>query len=417
MQKVLASCAGLDVHKKFVTACCLQTDDQGRTHKEHRTFTTMTSDIEALGNWLAGAQCTQIAIESTGVFWQPIYNLLEERFRVWLVNPQHIKHVPGRKTDVQDAEWLAQLLQHGLLRASFIPNREQRELRELLRHRQSLVEERNRITNRIQKLLEDANIKLASVATDLQGVSAQAILHALLRGETDPHQLAGLARGVLRTKRTELEQALRGGMRPHHRFLLAHLLAQLDFLDEEIALVEARIEEQVDALPGFRQAILRLSTIPGVKHQTALLIVAEIGIDMSRFPTDRHLTSWAGLVPGNNQSGGKQRPARTRQGNRFLRRGLVQAARAAARSKGTYLQALYHRLAPRRGTSRAAVAVARTILQMAYYLLSRGDIYHELGAEYLDRLDRERTTHRLVRRLEHLGYHVQLTEPEITPTG
>src|ERR1051326_5656943 len=327
MEKVLDTCAGLDVHKKFVTACCLRTDGAGHTRKEHRTFTTMTSDLEALGDWLAAAQCTQMAIESTGVFWQPIYNLLEERFQVWLVNPQHIKHVPGRKTDVQDAEWLAQLMQHGLLKASFIPPREQRDLRDLVRQRQTLVEERNRIPNRLQKVLEDANLKLASVASDLQGVTAQAILHALLAGQEDPHTLAGLARGKLRTKRAELERALKGKLREHHRFLLTQWMAHLDFLDEELGLVEERIASRLAHLPTFGQTIARWSTIPGVKEQTALLMVSAVGVEMGRFPSDRHLTSWAGLVPGQNESGGKRRPARTRKGNRALRRGLVQAAR------------------------------------------------------------------------------------------
>lgn len=417
MQTVFSNCAGLDVHKKFLVACCLSINPQGQPHKELRTFGTMTGELEKLAEWLTASGCTHIVIESTGVYWQPIFNILEDRFQVWLVNPQHVKHVPGRKTDVQDAEWLAQLLQHGLLKASFIPPRDQRDLRDLVRHRQTLVEERNRITNRLQKLLEQANLKLASVASDLQGVTAQAILHALLAGEQDPQALAGLARGRLRTKRAELERALKGGLREQQRFLLTHLLTHLDFLDEEIALVLEQIEGLVDHLPAFRQTIARWSTIPGIKEQTALLMVSEVGVDMGRFPSDRHLTSWAGLVPGNNESGGKRRSARARKGNRYLRRGLVQAARAAARTKGTYLHALYQRIAARRGASRAAIAVARTLLQIAYYLQVRGEVYQDLGAEYLDQLDREHTAKRLVRRLEHLGFAVTLAEPELTQAG
>lgn len=316
--------------------------------------------------------------------------------------------LPGRKTDMTDAEWLAQLMQFGLLKRSFIPPRPQRELRELVRYRQTLVEERTRVVNRLQKVLEDANIKLASVVTDVQGVSAQAMLAALVRGVTDAAQLADLARGRLRNKLEELEQALTGRVRGHHRFLLAELLCHLDFVDERIAHLEAEIERRLADMPDFVEAVERLDTIPGVDRLTAIAIVAEIGVDMSRFPSDRHLSSWAGMAPGNNASGGKQRSGKTRKGNGYRRRTLVQAARAAARTKGTYLKAQYHRIAARRGKNRAAVAVGHTILQIAYYLILRHDVYRDLGADHFDRLDAERTTQRLVRRLEGLGYRVSL---------
>ncbi len=351
MDSILRHCAGGDVHKKFVVVCRRWIDEQGRVHKEVRRFSTMTADLEALRDWLVATGCPHIALESTGVYWQPVYNVLEGHVIVWLVNAQHIKQVAGRKTDIKDAEWLAQLLQHGLLRPSFIPERAQRDLRDVVRYRQRTVQDRTRIVNRIQKVLEDANLKLAAVATDLQGVSAQAILRALLAGQDDPHALADLARGKLRTKQAELERALTGHFRPHHRFLLAELLAHLDFLDDKIATLEARIEEALAQLPApFQEVVTRLDTIPGVDRQVAIVIVAEIGVDLTRFPSDKHLTAWAGLAPGQNETGGKQRASKTRKGNRYLRWALVQAGHGAARKKGAYLKALYYRLAARRGT-------------------------------------------------------------------
>ncbi|MDQ5851579.1 MAG: IS110 family transposase, partial [Chloroflexota bacterium] len=354
MDIILRHCAGGDVHKKFVVVCRRWIDEQGRVHKEVRRFSTMTADLEALRDWLVATGCPHIALESTGVYWQPVYNVLEGHVIVWLVNAQHIKQVAGRKTDIKDAEWLAQLLQHGLLRPSFIPERAQRDLRDVVRYRQRTVQDRTRIVNRIQKVLEDANLKLAAVATDLQGVSAQAILRALLAGQDDPHALADLARGKLRTKQAELERALTGHFRPHHRFLLAELLAHLDFLDDKIATVEARIEEALAQVPApFQEVVTRLDTIPGVDRQVAIVIVAEIGGDLTRFPSDKHLTAWAGLAPGQNETGGKQRASKPRKGNRYLRWALVQAGHGAARKKGAYLKALYYRLAARRGKPRA----------------------------------------------------------------
>lgn len=407
MDILYPNCAGIDVHKKFLTVCRLHVDSEGRSHKETRTFGTMTSDLRDLAAWLAEVGVTHVVMESTGVYWFPIYNVLETQFEVWVVNAQHIKRVPGRKTDVMDAEWLAQVLQRGLVNPSFVPPREQRALRDLVRHRQSLVAEQTRISNRIEKVLEDANIKLAAVVTRLQGVSARAILRELLEGTATPEQLADLARGALRRKRDELARALDGALQAQHRFLLTHLLTHLDFLDEERAVAEAEINSVVADLSAYQEAVERLDTIPGVNVQMAMLIVAEIGVDMSRFPSDKKLTAWAGLAPGNNETGGKQRPARARQGNKHLKRALVQAAQAAARSKESYLRAMYYRLKARRGPGRAAIAVARTILQIVYHILRRGTIYQELGGAYFDQQNRERTAKRLLKRLETLGYDVQ----------
>ncbi len=413
---VYARCSGLDVHKKFVVACRLSVDGQGKARQEIRRFGTMTGELQELAEWLAEVGVTAVAMESTGVYWQPIYHILEEHFQIFLVNAQAVKRMPGRKTDMKDAEWLATLLQHGLLQPSFIPPKEQRELRDLSRYRTSLMQERARFTNRIQKVLEDVNIKLSSVATDLQGVTAQAILRALVAGQEDPKNLAELAKGTLRKKRAELERALVGRMTAHHRFLLSQLLAQVDFLDEQIAILEERMKALLDQSPSFTQAVERLDTIPGVNRPLAILIVSEIGVDMSRFPSDRHLAAWAGVAPGNNETGGKQRSGKARKGNRHLTTGLVLGAHAASSQKNTYLRALYYRLAARRGKQRAAVAVGRTILQMVYFMLKRQEDYRELGAEYLDQIDRERTAKRLVKRLAALGYEVQMVDLEI-PRG
>lgn len=410
IEQVYPNCCGLDVHKKFVVACRLTVDVKNQTRKELRTFSTMTDELEALASWLEAGAVTHVAMESTGVYWQPIYNILEGRLEIFLVNAQAIKRMPGRKTDMKDAEWIATLMQHGLLQRSFIPNREQRELRDLSRYRLSLVQERSRFANRLQKVLETTNIKLSSVASDIQGVSAQAILRALLAGQTDPKVLADLAQKKLRQKRPELERALVGKISAHQRFMLANLLTQLDFLDEQIGEVDARLEAILAQLPPFQEAVRLLDTIPGVSRQLAILIVAEIGVDMSRFPSDRQITAWAGVAPGNNETGGKQRSGKARQGNKHLQRGLVLAAHAAAKSKHNYLRAMYHRLSARRGKARAAVAVGRTILQAAYYMLKRGEAYHDLGENYLDQLDRTHTTKRLVKRLQALGYTVTLQE-------
>jgi transposase len=404
---VYPKCAGIDVHKKFLTVSRITGDGRKQRQVIARKYSTMMDDLEALAAWLAEGGVTHVAMESTGVFWQSVHNVLESRFTIYLVNAQAVKRMPGRKTDMRDAEWLATLMEHGLLQASFIPERPQRELRELTRYRQSLVEERSRFANRLQKILEGTNLKLSSVATKMQGASAQAILHALLEGQTDPKVLADLAQGRLRQKREQLERALKGTLSAHQRFMLTDLLLQLDFLDERIAAVEAEIESHLVALPAFAEAVRLLDTIPGVNRMAAATIVAEIGVDMSRFPSDRHLTAWAGVAPGSNESGGKQLSGKARRGNKYLRRILTLVARAAASTKDTYLRALYYRLKSRRGASRAALAVGRTVLQMAYHMIQRHQAYIELGANYLDSLDKVQLAKRLVKRLEGLGFDVQ----------
>jgi transposase len=408
MQVLYTPCAGLDVHKKTVVACLITPDPQGGWQHEVRSFSTMTRDLLALSDWLLEAGCTHVAMESTGEYWKPVFNILEVHFTVLLVNAQHIKAVPGRKTDVKDAQWIAELLQHGLLRASFIPPVVQRELRELTRHRTTFVRERATLVNRVQKVLESANIKLASVATDVLGVSGRAMLQALIAGETDTGAMAELAKGRLREKREQLGQALEGRVQAHHRFVLTELLGQINNLEDTLA----RFNEQIEAYRApFAEAVELLDTIPGVGQETAEVIVAEMGADMSRFPTARHLAAWAGLAPGNHESAGKPRTGRTRKGNQALRQGLLQAAHAAAHTKNTYLAAQYHRLAARRGSKRAIVAVAHSMLVIAYWLLSRHEPYRELGGDYFDRQRPAATAKRLVRRLENLGYHVLLEAP------
>jgi transposase len=405
MEIVYPRCCGLDVHKRTVVACLLVPGPDGQAAKEIRTFGTMTGDLLALGDWLAAAGCTHVAMEATGAYWKPIYNLLEDRFVVLVVNAAHIKAVPGRKTDVRDAEWIADLLRHGLLRPSFIPDRSQRELRELTRYRVSLVEERASEVNRLQKVLEGANSKLASVATDLLGKSGRDILEALVGGTNDATVLAQLARGRLREKIPQLEQALAGQFSAHHRFLIAQQLAHIDFLEASLQRVSAEIG---DRLRPFEPEVERLQTIPGVGRRTAEVLVAEIGVDLTRFPSAGHLASWAGLCPGNDERAGKRRSGRTRQGSPWLRTALGEAARAAARTKEPSLAAQYRRLAARRGAKRAAVAVAHSLLIIVYMLLTGQQGYHDLGSHYFDERDRQAVERRLVRRLEALGYSVSL---------
>jgi len=405
MDVVYERCCGLDVHKTSVVACLLISRSAGEPVRTVRTFGTMTGDLLDLADWLAAAGCTHVAMESTGVYWKPLWNLLEDGFELLLVNPRHIKAVPGRKTDVTDAEWIADLLRHGLLRASYVPNRPQRELRELTRYRTSLVRERTAAANRLQKTLEGANIKLASVATDILGKSGREILAALVAGETDGATLAQLAQGRLREKLPQLEQALVGCIGPHQRFLVAEHLAHIDFLEAAIDRVSAEIAER---LRPCAEAVARLDTIPGIGPYLAEALIAEIGTDMSRFPTAAHLASWAGMCPGNHESAGKRRSGKTRKGSPWLRALLVQAAHAGARKKDTYLGAQYRRLAARRGKSRAAVAVGHAILIIAYHLLRDGTDYHDLGPRYFDERDRRAVERRLVHRLEGLGYTVSL---------
>jgi transposase len=406
MDVVHERCAGLDVHQKTVVACRVTPGSGGQPQQEVRTFGTMTADLLALGDWLAEAGCTHVAMESTGVYWQPVWNVLEDRFTLLLVNARHIKAVPGRKTDVRDSAWLAQLLRHGLVRASFVPPRPQRELRELTRYRTALVRERSRAVNRLQKTLESANLKLGTVASNVVGVSGRQILAALVAGTTDPAELAVLAQGKLRAKRPQLERALAGSFGAHHRFLLAQHLVHLDDLDEQVAAVSAEIAER---LHPFEDLLERLDTLPGVGRYTAEVLLAELGPDLSAFPSAADLASWAGVVPGQDESAGKRRSGQTRKGNAWLRTALVEAAQGAARTRDTYFAAQYQRIARRRGRKRALVAVAHSLLVAVYYLVTRGTSYQELGGDYFDRRDQQQLQRRLVQRLEGLGFDVTLT--------
>jgi transposase len=402
---VYPHCAGLDVHKDTVVACVRHHDTGRKARQEVRTFATHTRALEELADWLTAEGVTHAAMESTGVYWKPVFNVLEGRVTVMLVNPQHIKQVPGRKTDVGDCAWIAQLLQHGLLTASFIPPARQRELRDLTRQRSQLGAEQTAVANRIQKVLEDANVKFGSVATDVLGVSGRAILAAIVSGQADPEVLAELARGRLRGKIPQLRQALRGRVTDHHRFLLRLLLEHLDHLGRLVSQLDARIE-QLTAPDA--EAMTLLTTIPGIKQHTAEVLLAEVGPTVDPFPTAGQFASWAGMCPGNNESAGKRRTGRTRRANRWLRQAVVQAGWAASHSKKTYLGARYRRVARRRGAKRALMAVGHTLLVIVYRVLRRREAYREIGADYYDRLQPERLTRHLVHRLEQLGHKVTL---------
>jgi transposase len=407
MEVVRAHCAGLDVHKKSVVACRITPGTEGGGHQEIRRFGTLTVDILGLADWLRAGQVTQVAMESTGIYWRPIFNILESEFDVLLVNAQHIKHVPGRKADINDAQWIAELLQHGLLKASYVPDAEQRDLRELTRYRAKLVQERTREINRVQKVLEDANIKLGSVTSKVLGVSGREMIEQLIAGQDDPTELAQLARGRLRPKIAELEKALTGHMRATHRVLLQIHLEHIDDLNAKIT----RLDDEIGRLMvrfDTTQALERLDTIPGVNRVVAEVILAELGTDMSRFPTAGHAASWTGLAPGKHESAGKNRSGKSPPGNKYLKVALVQAAHTVGRSQGHYLAAQYRRLAARRGKKRAAVAVAHSILVIAYHILQRGTVYTDLGGDYFDRRNEHYTQRRLVKRLEQLGYKVTL---------
>jgi len=401
MLKVLHErCCGLDVHKKTVTACIITPEGQ-----ETRTFPTMTSDLIRLADWLRDKGITHVAMESTGVYWKPIYNLLEGEFTLLVVNAYHIKNVPGRKTDVKDAEWIADLLQHGLLKSSFIPDRPHRELRELVRYRRTLIQERSQVINRIQKVLEGANIKLSSVATNVVGASGRAMLEAMVMGTEDAQTLASLAKGKLRDKRTALEEALHGLMGAHQRMMLQSLLRHLEFLDEEIPRLDTEVAERVRP---FEEDIERIDAIPGLGRRVIEQVIAEIGVDMSQFLSAEQLSSWARMCPGNNQSAGKRHSGRTGHANPWLSSTLVEAAWAAVRVKATYLSAQYHRIAARRGKKRAIVAVAHSILVIIFHMLSKHTPYQDLGGNYFDERQRDQTTRRAVNRLQRLGYKVSL---------
>ena len=400
MRILYQRCCGLDVHKESVMACVLTPEG-----KQIQKFGTMTKDLLMLSDWLAAFQVTHVAMESTGVFWQPIYNLLEEEFTVWVVNARHILDVPGRKTDVKDAEWTADLLSHGLLSPSFIPGRSQRELWELVRYRRRLIQNRSQIVNRIQKVLEAANIKLDCVASDVMGASGLAMLRAMAAGETNPDVLADLAKGKLRDKIPFLKEALRGQIGPHQRFMLSSHLRVLDAITLEL---EELDREVATRMGPDEEAIERLDSIPGVGRRSAEEILAETGTDMSRFPSAAHLASWAKVSPGNNESAGKRQSGRTGNGNPWIKSALTEAAQAAAKTKDKYFAAQYRRLAPRRGRKRAIAAVAHSILVTIYYMLRDNVTYQELGGDYFDARDRLAIVRRAARRIEGLGYKVAL---------
>lgn len=422
--------AGLDVHKKTVVATRMQVTDDNRLEWETKTFGTTTPDLLELHDWLLAWSLSHVAMESTGDFWKPVYNVLENSFEVWVVNAQHVHNVPGRKTDAKDSEWLAELMLHGLLKPSFVPPKPQRALRDVTRYRTVVIQEHTRMVNRVQKLLEGANIKLASVATDIMGVSARAMLAEIAAGQTDATLMANLARGRLRNKIPELKKALTGFVEPHHRFLLAQQLEHIDYLDEEIEALNGEIGRQLAAMSGpsslaepgdgsdasegtpntmepmepltWNEAVALLDTVPGIDVRAAEGILSEIGIDMSRFPTDKHLASWAGQAPGNNESGGKRFSGRRRKGDKSLSSLLTQVAHAAARTKNTFLNARYHRLAARRGKKRAIGAVSHSIIVAIWHILTNREPYQDLGGDYFDQRKKEVKVNYLIRRLERL---------------
>jgi transposase len=404
MEVVYPRCAGLDVHKETVVACARVVQER-QVQQEVRTFGTTSKELLRLSDWLTERGCTHVALESTGIYWKPVWHVLEGSFALVLANAGAIRNVPGRKTDVNDAMWIADLLAHGLIRGSFVPPTPVQELRDLTRTRTQLVREIARHTQRIQKTLEDANIKLAAVITDILGVTGRAILDALIAGETDLDALAKLRRGSMKASHDELVEALRGKIRGHHRFLLRLHLRQIEALEQGVSELEGRMEA---LLRPFRRAVELLITIPGVSETTARVVLAEIGFDMSRFPSAGHLVSWSGLCPRSDESAGKRRSTRLRPGNVWLKTALVQAAWAASRTKESSLRAQYLRLKSRRGPKKAVVAVAASMLTSAYFMLQRDVPYHDLGPTYLDTLNRQRTAHRLTRRLRDLGFEVEI---------
>jgi len=406
MEVLHPHCAGLDVHKDTVVAC-VRHMAQGTVRREVRTFKTTTKDLMALSEWLSAEGCSHIAMEATGVYWKPVWHVLGDgEFELVLANAAHVKNVPGRKTDVNDATWLADLMAHGLIRGSFVPDEQTQEMRNLLRARKQFVRERSSHIQRIQKTLEDANIKLDSALSDVMGLSGRAMIEALIAGQSDPDILAGLAHRRVKAPPQELREALRGRVHEHHRFMLRLHLSQIDALAGAIAEIDREVDAHVEP---FRTAITLLTTIPGVSDLSARVIMAEIGNDMSRFPTDGHLISWAGLCPKNDESAGKRRSTRMRKGAPWLKTTLIQCAWAGARKKGSYLQAQFHRLRSRRGTKKAIGAVAASILTAVYHMLTNGTLYQDLGPDHFDRRAKASQTKRLVIRLQNLGYAVQIT--------
>ena len=436
MRIVYKTSGGLDVHKKNVVACRMKMGAHGKKVRETHTFGTTTAALLELSDWLGEWSIEHVALESTGEYWKPIYNVLEEQFKLVLVNAHHVKHVPGRKTDVKDAEWLAELQMYGLLKASFVPPPGQRVLRVLTRNRTKLVQERARIINRLQKILEEANLKLASVVSDVMGRSGRLILEALVAGEQDPVELAQLAHGSLRDKKAALVEALTGNVQPHHLFLLKQHLEHFDFLTQQIDAVSQRIAEQIVELDDqeppppsadnsddaglepltYTAALNCLETIPGVSRRIAEVIVAELGVDMARFPSAKQAAAWSGVTPGIEESAGKRKSTKAKPGNQPLKTTLTQAAWAASHTKDTYLAAQYRRLAPRRGRKRAIVAVAHSILVSAYFMLKHHVPYQELGSDYFDQRKQSAVVSRLVRRIKKLGFDVELTAIATAPT-
>jgi transposase len=405
MEPITERCCGLDVHQATVVACVLVGRANEKPRKEVRTFSTVTADLLKLRDWLTEERCSHVGMESTGVYWKPVYALLEDHFELIVGNAHHIKNVPGRKTDVKDAEWIADLLRHGLIAKSFVPPKPIRELRDVLRYRRKLVESRTAERNRLQKLLETGNIKIASVVSDVFGASGMAMLKALLQGDRTPEQMAQLAKKRMRTKIPQLELALNGRLEEHHRFLLQIQLSRLEQVDTHLNQVDQRIDEK---LQPYQEQQQRLDTIPGVDRIVAAALIAEVGVDMSVFKDASHLAAWAGVCPGNNESAGKHKRVGHRKGNLMLQTVLVEAAHAASLTKGTYLKNKFYRLKARRGHKRAAMAIAHKILIAAYTMLSTGVDYRELGEVYLDRIDKTAVTRSLVGRLQHLGYAVTL---------
>ena len=406
MELLHRRCCGLDVHKETVVAC-LRLVSNGKVTTEVRTFQTTTADLLRLSAWLAANECTHVAMEATGVYWKPVWHILDDgEFALLLANAAHVKNVPGRKTDVNDATWLAELLAHGLLRASFVPDTQTQEMRTLLRTRKQLVREQSSHVLRVQKTLEDANIKLDSVLSDVMGKSGRAMIEALIAGETNPTKLASLADRRVKGSQDELREALRGRVTKHHRFLLRLHLNQIDALAAAMATIDAQVEE---SLEPFRTAVELITSIPGIKNLSAHVIVSEIGIDMSRFPSAAHLISWACLCPRNDESAGKRRSNRVRKGAVWLKTTLVQCAWAAVKKKDSYLQAQFFRIRARRGQKKAILAVAASMLTAIYHMLKDGTLYQDLGRNYLDRRSTDQQKKRLVKRLADLGYAVALT--------
>jgi transposase len=403
MQVVHERCAGLDVHKKSIFGCVLWFDEKGDKQQEIRSFGAMTAELLQLADWLKQHQVTHVAMEATGVYWRPVWAILEDQFELILVNPHHVKAIPGRKTDAKDCEWLADLLQHGLVRGSFVPATEIQDLRDLTRYRVELTQAQNRVANRIQKVLEQANIKLSSVASDTLGVSGQLMIEAIIAGEQEPDRLAKLARGRLRSRIPDLHSALTGRVRPHHRFMLNEHFSEWKALAERIERVEKEIDQRI--VP-FEHAVTLWQSVPGIDRVTACALVAEIGVNMNQFPSAQHLASWAGVCPGHNESAGKRMPAATRDGNRWLRRALCQASWAASHKKNCYLASQFKRIAARRGAKRALVAVAHSILIIVYKMLQTATQYRDIGADYLDQIHKDQLQRYLVRRLERLGLNV-----------